>query len=153
MKTGLSPIYFLFDLHNFQAHDGPGVQHIGLAVQNLIETAQYLRHHLDFIHPPDAYYCDTQKISEIAASGIDVEQMRQLGILLDSEADIGDGQGCLMQLFSQPLFSPQESFFLELLERRGARGFGAGNIKALWRAVEAYMLQKETAKASSACNS
>ena len=69
-----------------------------------------------------------------------MEVFRRLGLLLDTEADIDDGseneeidKKALIQIFTRPLFKGKDTFFLEVLERRGARGFGAGNITALAR--------------------
>ncbi len=70
----------------------------------------------------------------------DIEKFKSLGLLLDSEADVAAGKGnqdrFLIQIFTQPLFPPSHNtFFLEILERRGARGFGAGNITALAKSI------------------
>ncbi|KAK3094773.1 hypothetical protein FSP39_006056, partial [Pinctada imbricata] len=116
-------------------HNGPGVQHIGLYTNNIIEAVSLL-----------------ESWTEIEEVGIDVDILKENGILLDTEADPGvtsdsdresdtsDNPRYLMQKFTKPLFS-KRTFFLELIERVGARGFGAGNITALWRAVQAYMTQ------------
>lgn len=68
-----------------------------------------------------------------------MERFSKLGLLIDSEADldIKGGQGrFLIQIFTKPLFFPlQNTFFLEILERRGARGFGSGNITALAKSI------------------
>lgn len=68
-----------------------------------------------------------------------MERFSKLGLLIDSEADldIKGGQGrFLIQIFTMPLFFPlQNTFFLEILERRGARGFGSGNITALAKSI------------------
>ena len=85
-------------------------------------------------------YFKEHKIREIAAADEDLDKFRKLGLLLDSEADINITDGAhdrfLIQIFTRPLFFPtQNTFFLEILERRGARGFGAGNITALARSI------------------
>ncbi len=78
---------------------------------------------------------------EILNCGRDLETFRRLGLLLDTEADVGEGdegredsarRRALVQIFTRPLFA-EDTFFLEVLERDGARGFGAGNITALAR--------------------
>jgi len=76
-----------------------------------------------------------------------------LGLLLDSEADINLTEGIrekfLIQVFTKPIFFPsQDTFFLEILERRGARGFGAGNITALARSIILQQQLEEEAKKS-----
>ncbi len=81
------------------------------------------------------------KVREILNCGRDLETFRRLGLLLDTEADVGEGdedredsarRRALVQIFTRPLFA-EDTFFLEVLERDGARGFGAGNITALAR--------------------
>lgn len=98
----------------------------------------------------------TSKIKEIEAAGVDPEQFKNLGILLDSEADYYASKDSdkpetadvglepkgkfLMQIFTKPIFK-EETFFLEVLERRGARGFGAGNITALAKSIILFQSQ------------
>jgi len=69
-----------------------------------------------------------------------MEKFSKLGLLIDSEADLDCKHGIqdrfLIQIFTKPLFfPPQNTFFLEILERRGARGFGSGNITALAKSI------------------
>ncbi|XP_043201473.1 4-hydroxyphenylpyruvate dioxygenase-like protein [Amphibalanus amphitrite] len=121
-------------------HGSPGVQHIGLHTDDIVSrVAGMTSRGVNFRRPPPAYYTQTGKGAEIAAAGITGEELsrfRQLGLLLDSEADsdTDTGDRYLMQIFSEPLFE-EDTFFMEVLERRGARGFGQGNITALARSI------------------
>jgi 4-hydroxyphenylpyruvate dioxygenase-like putative hemolysin len=77
-----------------------------------------------------------------------MERFSELGLLIDSEADLDVMDGIqdrfLIQIFTKPLFyPPQNTFFLEILERRGARGFGSGNITAL---AQSIILQQQQEK-------
>lgn len=71
-------------------------------------------------------------------AGYNVDEFKRLGILIDSEADVGsqlDQERFLLQIFTLPLFK-EETFFMEVVQRQGARGFGAGNVTALARSIE-----------------
>lgn len=79
-----------------------------------------------------------EKQREIQDAGFSVDDFRQLGILVDTEAPLteqGDSPCYLLQIFTLPVFE-QETFFFEVIERRGARGFGSGNVTALARSIE-----------------
>ena len=92
------------------------------------------------------------KIDEIQNAGGDIATFSRLGVLLDSEADpmtlkkdevtSGPNSRFLLQIFTKPVFD-EDSFFLEVLERRGARGFGAGNIVALARSIVLYQQEQD----------
>ncbi|KAI4880869.1 hypothetical protein NFI96_017859 [Prochilodus magdalenae] len=88
------------------------------------------------------------KQHEILEAGHDPEELKQHGILLDTDLrDHGDRSGppsgrYLLQVFTKPIFS-KDTFFLELIERRGATGFGEGNIRALWRSIQFHMDSEE----------
>ncbi|XP_077992679.1 4-hydroxyphenylpyruvate dioxygenase-like protein [Glandiceps talaboti] len=139
-------------------HGGPGIQHIGLHTSDIINAVSTLREEqLPLIVPPDTYYSEIGKLEEIQDVGEDVEMLKEYGILLDSEADAGDFEAqsskhsnekhrYLMQVFTQPIFD-EDTFFLEVIQRHRAMGFGAGNITALWRSVQAYMTQQQNKKA------
>ena len=76
----------------------------------------------------------------------DLKSFEKLGLLLDTEADFITENGhenssdnpALVQIFSRPFFEGKDTFFLEVLERKGARGFGAGNISALAKSIQIY---------------
>jgi 4-hydroxyphenylpyruvate dioxygenase-like putative hemolysin len=92
------------------------------------------------------------KQQEILAAEEDMDKFRKLGLLIDSEADLDFQQGIqdrfLIQIFTKPLFyPPQNTFFLEILERRGARGFGSGNITALAKSIILQQQQQEREQA------
>ncbi|CAL4116310.1 unnamed protein product, partial [Meganyctiphanes norvegica] len=137
------------------AHGGPGVQHIGLHTPHILHTVQTIGNRgVRFRKPPPTYYHEVGKLSEITAAGFgsEVQSFQDLGILIDSEADVftgmdgQDGRGkkirYLMQIFSHPIFGV-ESFFLEIVQRCGAQGFGQGNIAALARSIQLYQKQQE----------
>ncbi|XP_038046247.1 4-hydroxyphenylpyruvate dioxygenase-like protein [Patiria miniata] len=140
-----------------EQHGGAGIQHIGLHTPNILQAVSSLRQAgLDFIEPPPAYYTQVGKLTEISRIRDDVDLLQRMGILLDEETccnddvegnsvkdghKIQDGKThCkyLMQTFTKPIFE-RDTFFLEFIQRHGATGFGAGNIRALWRAVQSYM--------------
>ncbi|XP_029474052.1 4-hydroxyphenylpyruvate dioxygenase-like protein isoform X2 [Rhinatrema bivittatum] len=127
-------------------HGGAGIQHVGLSTPDIVGTARALHSTgVRFVTPPAAYYTDAEKQEEIRAAGQDPHLLSQLGVLLDtdmSEEGVRSRKRYLLQVFTKPLFSA-ETFFLELIERQGAVGFGEGNIRALWRAMQVYMDQKE----------
>jgi 4-hydroxyphenylpyruvate dioxygenase len=110
-------------------HRGPGVQHAALHSDDIIRTVTALRARgIDFLTAPSAYY---EMLSDrVGSLEEDVRALRDLNILVDK-----DGWGYLMQIFSKPLQS-RPTFFVEVIQRRGARGFGSGNIRALFEAVE-----------------
>ncbi|XP_051968822.1 4-hydroxyphenylpyruvate dioxygenase-like protein [Xyrauchen texanus] len=128
-----------------EQHGGAGIQHIGLYTEDIVSTAGTLtRAGVQFFSPPPAYYTEMGKQQEIMDAGLDPHTLSQFGILLDtdvhmdSDSPIAAGQRYLMQVFAKPLFG-EDSFYLELIERKGARGFGEGNVRALWRSVQASM--------------
>src|SRR5204863_9336577 len=81
-----------------------------------------------FLRPPDSYYAQVPaRVGEIDES---IEDLRRLGILVDR-----DDEGYLLQIFTKPL-GDRPTMFFEIIERHGARGFGEGNFKALFEAIE-----------------
>ncbi|XP_036816747.1 4-hydroxyphenylpyruvate dioxygenase-like protein isoform X1 [Oncorhynchus mykiss] len=133
-----------------EQHGGPGIQHIGLYTQDIVSTAQTMgQAGVHFFSPPPAYYTEVGKQQEMEDAGYDPQMLSQHSILLDTDlCQVQTDPSCqttdtqkkryLLQAFTQPIFS-EDTFFLELIERRGASGFGEGNIQALWRSVQAYM--------------
>jgi 4-hydroxyphenylpyruvate dioxygenase len=116
-------------------YQGSGIQHLALHSQDLIETVSALRsRHFPFITVPDSYYQTIlERVSPIQE---DLESLRRLGILIDRESD-----GYLLQLFTQPL-QDRPTFFFEFIQRQGASGFGKGNFKALFEAIEREQAQR-----------
>jgi 4-hydroxyphenylpyruvate dioxygenase len=108
---------------------GPGAQHVAFLSDNITETVRELRKNgIDFLISPDTYYQLLKgRIGEIDE---DINLLRKLNILVDC-----DQWGYLLQIFSKPLQS-RPTFFIEVIQRVGARGFGGGNIRALFEAVE-----------------
>jgi 4-hydroxyphenylpyruvate dioxygenase len=108
---------------------GPGVQHIALNTSDIISTVRGLQERgVQFLKTPSNYY-DTvlDRVGHIAE---DVKELAELGILVDH-----DDEGYLLQIFSKPIVNRPTVFF-EVIERKGARGFGEGNFKALFEALE-----------------
>uniref|UniRef100_A0A4W4E7U8 4-hydroxyphenylpyruvate dioxygenase n=1 Tax=Electrophorus electricus TaxID=8005 RepID=A0A4W4E7U8_ELEEL len=126
-----------------EQHRGPGIQHVALFTENIVSTAHVMAEAgVQFFSPPPAYYTEVGKQQEIEEAGHDPKKLKRHGILLDTDLYIIDPKHSplryLLQLFTKPIFS-EDTFFLELIERRGASGFGEGNIRALWRSVQLYM--------------
>lgn len=108
---------------------GPGVQHIAFNTTDIITTVRGLQERgVDFLKTPEVYYDDLlDRVGNIAEN---VQQLAELGILVDH-----DDEGYLLQIFSKPIVNRPTVFF-EVIERKGARGFGEGNFKALFEALE-----------------
>jgi 4-hydroxyphenylpyruvate dioxygenase len=107
----------------------PGVQHIAMATDDLQATMEQVhRRGLQTIEVPDEYYTDAQvRIPDLDA---DWDRVRDLRLLVDK-----DEGGHLLQIFTKML-QDRPTVFFELIERRGATGFGIGNFKALFEAIE-----------------
>jgi 4-hydroxyphenylpyruvate dioxygenase len=110
-------------------YQGPGVQHLALITGDIIGTVRELRDRgLEFLRVPNAYYESLpDRIGKIAESYADIAE---LGILADR-----DDEGYLLQIFSRPI-QDRPTMFIEVIQRRGARGFGVGNFKALFESIE-----------------
>jgi 4-hydroxyphenylpyruvate dioxygenase len=108
---------------------GPGAQHIAMQTANIVETVEALqRRGVMFLSTPDAYYDETpERVGEIDESW---EDLRRLRILADRDDD-----GYLLQIFTKTA-QDRPTLFFEVIERHGARGFGDGNFKALFEAIE-----------------
>ncbi|MEA2670894.1 MAG: 4-hydroxyphenylpyruvate dioxygenase [Chloroflexota bacterium] len=110
---------------------GPGVQHIALHTDDVVDTVRRMRDSgVEFLTAPAAYY--ESLTPRLAAHGVteDLDHLRELGILVDFEED-----GYLLQIFTRPV-GDRPTLFYEVIQRRGARGFGKGNFKALFEAIE-----------------
>ena len=110
-------------------YEGPGAQHIALTTDDIVRTVGELgRRGIRFLRTPDSYYDGVpERVGEIGES---LEDLRRLGILVDR-----DDEGYLLQIFTAPL-GDRPTIFFEIIERHGARGFGEGNFKALFEAIE-----------------
>ncbi len=110
-------------------YHGPGVQHIALKTDNILETVQQLRcNGVGFLGIPDTYYDNL--LQRVGPLDEDINVLRDLKILVDQ-----DDEGYLLQIFTKPLVN-RPTFFLEIIQRKGAQGFGNGNFKALFEAIE-----------------
>ena len=110
-------------------YGGPGVQHIALATSDIVGTVESLRQRgIRFLDTPDAYYDDVgERVGEIDE---DWSALRRLKILADR-----DDEGYLLQIFTKTA-QDRPTVFFEVIERHGAVGFGEGNFKALFEAIE-----------------
>jgi 4-hydroxyphenylpyruvate dioxygenase len=110
-------------------YSGPGVQHIAMSTNDIVGTVEALqRRGVGFLNTPDAYYEDVpERVGEIDE---DYADLRRLGILADRDDD-----GYLLQIFTKAA-QDRPTLFFEVIERHGARGFGGGNFKALFEAIE-----------------
>ena len=108
---------------------GPGVQHIAIATDNIIETVTELRNRgVEFLYVPDNYYDDV--LDRVGTIQEEFESLRKLNILIDR-----DEEGYLLQIFTKPL-EDRPTLFFEIIQRRGAKSFGKGNFKALFESIE-----------------
>ena len=115
-------------------YEGAGVQHIAVATDNIIETVSALRARgVEFLStPPDEYYNAVPGRLEEHDHELreDIETLKGLGIMIDA-----DDEGYLLQIFTKPV-EDRPTMFFEIIQRMGARGFGAGNFKALFESIE-----------------
>ncbi|RZT78440.1 4-hydroxymandelate synthase [Micromonospora violae] len=110
-------------------HAGGGVQHLGLRTDDIVAAVEALRRRgVRFAGTPATYYDALQE--RVGRVDAPLDRLRELGVLVDSDHD-----GQLLQIFAESMHV-RRTLFLELIERRGARGFGSGNIKALYEAKE-----------------
>jgi 4-hydroxyphenylpyruvate dioxygenase len=110
-------------------YEGAGAQHIALTTKDIVKAVAELRKRgIRFLNTPDSYYEEVpERVGEISER---LEDLKRLGILVDR-----DDEGYLLQIFTAPL-GDRPTIFFELIERHGARGFGEGNFKALFEAIE-----------------
>jgi 4-hydroxyphenylpyruvate dioxygenase len=110
-------------------YNGAGAQHIALASENIVETVTDLQSRgVAFLDTPDTYYEDApERVGEIEE---DYAELREHKILVDRDDD-----GYLLQIFTKTA-QDRPTLFFEVIERHGARGFGDGNFKALFEAIE-----------------
>ena len=115
-------------------YEGEGVQHIAVTTDDIVKTVNDLKSRgVEFLsRPPQAYY---DAIPERLKAHMhrfkeDIKELQELGILIDA-----DEEGYLLQIFTKPV-EDRPTFFFEVIQRMGARGFGAGNFKALFQSIE-----------------
>jgi 4-hydroxyphenylpyruvate dioxygenase len=106
-----------------------GTQHIALRTEDIVGTVRALRERgVEFLGLPHTYY--EQLPDRVGDVGVPMDTLEELGI----EAD-RDEEGYLLQIFTRPI-QDRPTFFFEIIERHGSRGFGVGNFKALFEAIE-----------------
>jgi 4-hydroxyphenylpyruvate dioxygenase len=110
-------------------YEGAGAQHVAVATRDIVGTVAELRRRgVSFLPIPDAYYDEVpERVPEVAGQ---LSDLREHGILVDH-----DDEGYLLQIFTKPV-GDRPTVFFEVIERHGATGFGAGNFKALFEAIE-----------------
>ncbi|MDB5137579.1 MAG: hppD [Mucilaginibacter sp.] len=110
-------------------YEGEGVQHLALATGNIVETVTELQKRgIEFLSVPTTYY--DELLDRVGHIDEDLEPLKRLGILVDR-----DDEGYLLQIFTKPL-EDRPTVFFEIIQRKGAKSFGAGNFKALFEAIE-----------------
>ncbi len=123
-------------------YEGPGVQHIAVATDDIIETVSQLRARgIEFLStPPEEYYKAVPGRLEEYSHELreDIETLKGLGIMIDA-----DEEGYLLQIFTKPV-EDRPTLFFEIIQRMGARGFGAGNFKALFESIEREQANRGT---------
>jgi 4-hydroxyphenylpyruvate dioxygenase len=103
-------------------YDGAGCQHIALATNDILRSVDILRENgIEFLDTPDSYYDEVR---------VPIEELKKRRILVDRDED-----GYLLQIFTKPM-GDRPTVFYEFIERHGSLGFGKGNFKALFEAIE-----------------
>jgi 4-hydroxyphenylpyruvate dioxygenase len=112
-------------------YKGPGVQHMALATDDIVGTVSKLRANgVRFMRVPDTYYDDVRERLDWSTIDEDIAALAEHNILVDA-----DDEGYLLQIFTEPV-EDRPTVFYEVIERHGSRGFGVGNFKALFEAIE-----------------
>ncbi|GAA0433246.1 4-hydroxyphenylpyruvate dioxygenase [Actinoplanes capillaceus] len=110
---------------------GPGAQHLALATNDILQAVDALvEEGVEFLATPDSYYEDPELRERIGNVRVPIEELQKRGILVDRDED-----GYLLQIFTKPI-GDRPTVFFELIERHGSLGFGKGNFKALFEAIE-----------------
>jgi len=110
---------------------GPGAQHLALATNDILRSVDTLRTEgIEFLDTPDSYYTDPALRERIGEVRVPIEELQKRGILVDRDED-----GYLLQIFTKPI-GDRPTVFFELIERHGSLGFGKGNFRALFEAIE-----------------
>lgn len=120
---------------------GPGIQHIALKTRDIVPAiAQFRDRGVCFLPVPATYYTQLQERCGLPLTAAELQEIAQQQILVDWQAD--DPLAVLLQTFTQPIFA-QPTFFFELIERRSqAKGFGEGNFRALFEAIEREQIKR-----------
>lgn len=111
-------------------YNGEGVQHIAVATHDVIQTVRAMKARgVEFLSPPPKAYYDTL-LERVGKIDEDIAPLQELGILVDH-----DEEGYLLQIFTKPV-QDRPTLFFEIIQRKGAQSFGAGNFKALFESLE-----------------
>ncbi|MBW3668544.1 MAG: VOC family protein, partial [Actinobacteria bacterium] len=114
-----------------ESYGGPGVQHIAMATDDIVTSVAALRDRgVRFLTPPPSYYEDARRRMDGIEADLPWDELARLGILVDRESG-----GYLLQVFTET-FGDRPTLFFEVIQREGATGFGEGNFKALFEAIE-----------------
>lgn len=123
-------------------YEGPGVQHLAVATDDIIQTVTQLKAKgIEFLPPPpQAYYDDIPRRlgTHMDMMKEDISKLQELSILVDA-----DEEGYLLQIFTKPV-QDRPTLFFEIIQRMGAKGFGAGNFKALFESIEREQAKRGT---------
>ncbi len=112
-------------------YSGPGAQHLALATNDILASVDAMRAEgVEFLDTPDSYYSDPELRARIGHVRVPIEELQSRGILVDRDED-----GYLLQIFTKPI-GDRPTVFFEMIERHGSLGFGKGNFKALFEAIE-----------------
>jgi len=112
-------------------YEGAGCQHIALATNDILRSVDILRGNgIEFLDVPDSYYEDPELRERIGKVRVPIEELKKRRILVDRDED-----GYLLQIFTKPI-GDRPTVFYEFIERHGSLGFGKGNFKALFEAIE-----------------
>ena len=122
------------------AYHGEGIQHVALGTDDIYKTVEDLRARgTGLLDTPDTYY---EKVDErVPGHGEDLERLRKNHILIDGAP--ADGQGLLLQIFTETVIGP---IFFEIIERKGNDGFGEGNFQALFESIELDQIRRGVIK-------
>ena len=123
-------------------YEGAGVQHIAVATDDIVKTVSQLKANgVEFLStPPEEYYSAVPGRLEEFSHELreDIEKLKALGIMIDA-----DEEGYLLQIFTKPI-EDRPTLFFEIIQRMGAKGFGAGNFKALFESIEREQAKRGT---------
>jgi 4-hydroxyphenylpyruvate dioxygenase len=112
-------------------YGGPGAQHVAIATNDILASVDAMAAAgVEFLDTPDAYYTDPELRERIGTVRVPIEELRRRNLLVDRDED-----GYLLQIFTKPV-QDRPTVFFELIERHGSLGFGKGNFKSLFEAIE-----------------
>jgi 4-hydroxyphenylpyruvate dioxygenase len=125
-----------------KAYKGEGIQHLAFGVRDIYAAVEAMRERgVTFLDTPDTYY--EQLDARVPGHGQNQQRLRADRILVDGAPQ--DGQGLLLQIFTEAMVGP---IFFELIQREGAEGFGEGNFKALFESIELDQIRRGVLSAS-----